>query len=100
MHEIPENALNSNIEYCIDEYVRNEAHREMLRDKWFRGKSLEQIAEKYQISVTTVKKVIYDTGDKIIIRALTTKPQKENILLLIFSKVSDLLKGIDTKTPR
>lgn len=92
MHEIPEDALNSNIEYCIEEYVRNEIHREMLRDKWFRGKSLEQIAEKYQFSVTTVKKVIYDTGDKILLRASTIKPQKANILLWIFSKVFDLAK--------
>jgi len=69
MHEIPEDTLNSNIEYCIDEYVRIIDHREMLREKWFRGMSFEQIAEKHQVSVTTVKKVIYDIGDRILIRA-------------------------------
>lgn len=68
-HAIPEDALNSNIEFCIDEYVRNVDHRAMLRDKWFHGLSLERIAEKYKTSVTTVKTVIYGIGDKILIRA-------------------------------
>lgn len=68
-HEIPSEVLNSNIEYCISEYVRREDHREMLRDKWFRGLTLEQIAEKHRISVTATKHIVYDIGDKILIRA-------------------------------
>ena len=72
-HDIPEETLNSNIEYCINEYVRLTRHRDMLRDKWFGGLSLEQIAEKYRISVTATKTVIYDIGDKILLRASTMK---------------------------
>ena len=72
-HDIPDDTLNSNIEYCIDEYVRLTRHREMLRDKWFGGLSLEQVAEKYGISVTATKTVIYDTGDKILLRASKMK---------------------------
>lgn len=68
-HDIPSDTLNSNIEYCIDEYVRLVDHREMLRDKWFHGMTLEAIAHKYDVSVQTVKNIIYDIGDKILIRA-------------------------------
>lgn len=67
--KIPENVLNSNIEFCINEYVRLYEHREMLREKWFEGKTLEQIAECHSISVTQVKNIIYTEGDKILIRA-------------------------------
>lgn len=72
-HDIDEDTLNSNIEYCINEYVRLMRHRDMLRDKWFIGLSLEQVAEKYGISVTAAKSVIYDIGDKILFRASTMK---------------------------
>lgn len=72
-HKIPEDILNKNIEYCIDQYVRLIRHRDMLRDKWFHGLSLEQIAEKYDISLTATKDVIYGIGDKIIIRAAKMK---------------------------
>lgn len=67
--KIPEDTLNSNIEYCINEYVRLYEHRDMLREKWFYGKTLEEIAEEHNISVTQVKNVIYTQGDKILVRA-------------------------------
>lgn len=67
--KIPEDTLNSNIEYCINEYVRLYEHRDMLREKWFYGKTLEEIAESHNLSVTQVKNVIYTQGDKILIRA-------------------------------
>lgn len=69
-HEIPEDALNSAVQYCIDEYVRLEQHRDILRDKWFRGSTIEAIAIEYKMSETAVKNVIYGIGDKILVRAL------------------------------
>lgn len=69
-HEIPEDTLNSAVQYCIDEYVRLEQHREMLRDKWFRGLTIQAIAIEYKTSETAVKNVIYGVGDKVLIRAL------------------------------
>lgn len=68
-HEIGEEILNSNIEYCIDEFVRFYEHREMLREKWFGGMTLDELAYKHKMSQTSVKKVIYGIGDKILIRA-------------------------------
>lgn len=68
-HAISDDILNSNIEYCINEYVRIIEHRDILRDKWFYDYSFEQIAEKYNKSPTAIKKIIYKTGDKILLRA-------------------------------
>ena len=68
-HSINENIKNSNIEYCINEYVRNVEHRDILRDKWFYGCSIDQIAGKYHKSLTAVKDIIYTIGDKVLLRA-------------------------------
>ncbi len=67
--KIDDGILNSNIEYCINEYVRLYEHRDILREKWFQGLTYEQIAEKHKLSVTRVKDIIYKQGDKILIRA-------------------------------
>lgn len=69
-HQIPKDALNSKVQLCIDEYVRYELHREVLRDKWFKMLTIEQIAEKYNISETSVKSIVYGIGDEILVRAL------------------------------
>ena len=68
-HEIPPDTLNSNINYCINEYVRLVDHRNMLRNKWFHGKTFESIAEDYGISVQRAKDIIYKIGDPILLRA-------------------------------
>ncbi len=68
-HQIPDDTLNSNVEYCIDEFVRYESHRQLLRDKWFKGCSITELAGNYNMSETAVKNVIYGIGDKILIKA-------------------------------
>ena len=68
-HDIPPETLNSNIEYCINEYVRLISYREMLRDKWFGGYTFQDLATKYKVSEQTVKNVVYGIGDQILIRA-------------------------------
>ena len=67
--KIDEETLNSNIEYCIDEYVRLYEHRDILREKWFGGLTIEQIAEKHKLSPERIKQILYKQGDKILIRA-------------------------------
>jgi hypothetical protein len=69
-HNLPKEVTNSAVEYCISEYVRNYEHREMLRDKWFRGMTLEGIADKYHLSDTRAKEILYGCGDDVITRAL------------------------------
>ena len=68
-HKIPEHITNSNLAYCIDEYVRIEKHREILKDKWFIGLTLEQIASKYYLSETQTKNIVYGIGDNILLKA-------------------------------
>lgn len=67
--KIDKETLNSNIEYCIDEYVRLYEHRTILREKWFEGLTIEQIAEKHKLSETRVKTILYKQGDDVLIRA-------------------------------
>lgn len=69
---IPPDVLNSNIEYCIAEYVRLERDRSMLRDHWFCGLSYYELADKYGVSLTLVKRVMRD-GDDILLRAARMK---------------------------
>jgi Mor family transcriptional regulator len=68
-HEIPEDLLNSSILLCIAEYVRLERDREILRDHWFKGLSFMALAEKYDLSLNGVKKIVYGQGDKVLLRA-------------------------------
>lgn len=65
-HEIPESISNSAVEHCINEYVRKVRDREILRDHWFNGLSMMAISEKYDLSLTCVKSVVYDIGDTIL----------------------------------
>lgn len=66
--KIPEDTLNSCIEYCLEEYVRLIKHRDILRDHWFYGLSTKELAAKYNLSEVRIKE-IYKIGDKILLRA-------------------------------
>lgn len=65
-HEIPDFVRNSAVELCIDEYVRLERDRELLRDHWFRGLSFKALAQKYDIAENTVKNIIYGPGERVL----------------------------------
>lgn len=68
-HNIDKDILNSNIEYCINEYVRLYEERDILREKWFKGMTIEQIAAEHNKSETMIKQVLYGIGDEILLRA-------------------------------
>lgn len=68
-HKIPPHITNSTLRYCIDEYVRLERDREILRDKWFGGLSIEKLADKYKIAETSIKAILYGIGDEILLKA-------------------------------
>jgi hypothetical protein len=40
-----------------------------LRERWFEGKTLDQLAEAHHLSITIIKRIVYNTGDKIILKA-------------------------------
>ena len=68
-HDIPEQITNSAVNHCIDEYVRLDRDRQILRDHWFGGLSFKALADKYDVTLNTIKRVIYGQGDKVILRA-------------------------------
>ena len=92
--KIDADTLNSNIEYCIDEYVRIYEHRDILREKWFEGFSITEIAEKHNLSETSVKNILYDQGDNILIRA--SKMNSSKYLLISQNFLRSLQKIFST----
>lgn len=66
-HKIPERARNTEVINAIDEYVRLERDRNVLKKHWFGGYSFERLAEEYDVSVNLIKKIIYTNGDKVIL---------------------------------
>lgn len=69
IHSISEDIKNSDIEYCIREYVRPVEYREILSKHWFERMTISELAAEYHISDSAVKKIIYNLGDKILLRA-------------------------------
>lgn len=70
-HSIHDDVKNSTIIFCIDEYVRKEEHRKILKEWWFKdGVTLENLAADHNLSVTTIKDIIYRKGDPVLLRAM------------------------------
>ncbi len=49
----------SQIEHIIDEWIFNERDRKILKRRMLDGICFEPLAEEFQLSVTTVKSVVY-----------------------------------------
>ena len=67
-HAIPEHVTNEAVNSAIDSYVRLERDREILRDHWFRGLSFMRLSEKYDLSLTAIKNIIYKEGDRVLLK--------------------------------
>ena len=67
---IEDDVRNSDIEYCINEYVRPIEHREILYKHWFSRKTIGELSEEYGLSETAIRKILYGIGDKVLLRAL------------------------------
>lgn len=69
IHTIGDDVKNSDIEYCINEYVRSIEYRGILYKHWFERKTMGELAEEYNMSETAIKRIVYDIGDKILLKA-------------------------------
>lgn len=49
----------SNIVSVINEWVHNDKHRKILRDRLVNGMTFEKLAEKYSSTPTSIKKIVY-----------------------------------------
>ena len=58
---------NSEISFLIDEHIHSARDRDILKDRLINGLCYEPLAEKYDLSVAQVKRIIYK-GQDIIFR--------------------------------
>ena len=59
------NLSRSELQYLIDQWIFNEMDRLILADRLLNGLTLENLAGKYDISVTSVKDRLYRAMDRL-----------------------------------
>ena len=59
------NLSRSELQYLIDQWIFNEMDRLFLADRLLNGLTLENLAGKYGISVTSVKDRLYRAMDRL-----------------------------------
>ena len=52
-------------ERLIDDWIFNQKHREILKDRLLNGIPFEPLVEKYNLSVTQVKNIVYRATEKL-----------------------------------
>ena len=57
---------NSEIDYMIDQWIRNERDRAILKDWLINGMTFERLAEKHDMSVRQIQNIVYKSTDKIL----------------------------------
>ena len=50
---------NTQIADLIDEYIHSQRDRDLLKDRLINGYTYEKLAEKYELSVAQVKRIVY-----------------------------------------
>lgn len=58
---------NSQIEQIIDEHIHSQRDRDLLKSRLIDGLTFEKLAEKYELSVSQVKNIVYKKSKKIFI---------------------------------
>ena len=59
---------NSEIDYLIDQWIRNERDRAILKDRLINGMTFERLAEKHDMSVRQAKNIVYKAMEKLVSR--------------------------------
>jgi DNA-directed RNA polymerase specialized sigma subunit len=54
---------NSELSSLIDDWIRNERNREILKDRFINCLTFYEIADKYCICERHVKRIVYKNGD-------------------------------------
>ena len=52
-------------ERLIDDWIFNQKHRDILKDRLLNGIPFEPLAEKYNLSETQVKNIVYRATEKL-----------------------------------
>ena len=59
---------NSEIDYLIDQWIRSERDRLILKDRLINGMTFERLAEKHDMSVRQTKNIVYKSMEKLVSR--------------------------------
>ena len=62
------NLSNSEVCYLIDQWIRNERDRAILKDRLINGLTFELLAEKHDMSVRQTKNIVYKSMEKLVSR--------------------------------
>lgn len=62
------NLSNSEVCYLIDQWIRNERDRAILKDRLINGLTYERLAEKHDMSVRQTKNIVYKSMEKLVSR--------------------------------
>lgn len=62
------NLSNSEVSYLIDQWIRNERYRAILKDRLINGLTYERLAEKHDMSVRQTKNIVYKSTEKLVSR--------------------------------
>lgn len=65
-----EDVSNSKIESCINEWIKSQRDRAILKDRLINGICFEPLAEKYELSVRQTKNIVYK-GESILLKHLS-----------------------------
>ena len=57
---------NSEIDYLIDQWIRNERDRAILKDRLINGMTFERLAEKHDMSVRQTQNIVYKSMDRLV----------------------------------
>ena len=64
-----EELSRSQIEYLIDEWIKSERDREMLKSRLLDGLTFERLSERYELSVTQTKTIVRKSKDILVSKA-------------------------------
>ena len=59
---------NSELSYLIDQWIRSERDRAILKDRLINGMTFERLAEKHDMSVRQTKNIVYKSMEKLVSR--------------------------------
>ena len=62
------NLSNSEVCYLIDQWIRNERDRAILKDRLINGLTFERLAEKHDMSVRQTKNIVYKATERLVSR--------------------------------
>ena len=60
------NMSNSEVCYLIDQWIRNERDRAILKDRLINGLTFERLAEKHDMSVRQTKNIVYKATERLV----------------------------------